>query len=119
MTWLPAWVVRNLCILLPDVTEDMAHTVAERLRAAIADKGFKCNVPDGQLSITTSIGGTIVQEGTHASPEDVLKQADDALYAAKDDGRNASFFHEKGRLQPEEHKAEPRMFLEYKKAPFG
>ncbi len=99
-------------VLLPDVTEDMAHTVAERLRAAIADEAFKCNVPEGQLSITTSIGGTIVKEGTHAQSDDVLKQADDALYAAKDDGRNASFFHEKGRLQPEEHQSEPRMFIE-------
>jgi len=99
-------------ILLPDVTEEMAHTVAERLRSAIADEPFKCAVPEGQLSITTSLGGTILQEGTQATPEEVLKQADDSLYEAKEGGRNASYFHGKGRLEPDDHQSEPRMFLE-------
>jgi len=50
--------------LLPDVSEDMAYVVSERLRSAIADEPFKCNVPEGSLKITTSIGGTIVEKGT-------------------------------------------------------
>jgi len=63
------------------------------------------------LSITTSLGGTIVKAGTQEDPAVVLKEADDALYQAKDNGRNASFFHSKGRLNPDDHKPEPRMFI--------
>ncbi len=99
-------------VLLPDVTEDMAHTVAERLRSVIADKPFKCKVPDGALKITTSLGGTIVKAGTKVDALDALKEADDALYAAKEGGRNASYFHERGRLDPDQHQPEPRMFLD-------
>ncbi|MEM6811647.1 MAG: PleD family two-component system response regulator [Pseudomonadota bacterium] len=98
-------------VLLPDVTENMAYTVAERLRIEIDKTPFQCNVPDGQLSITTSIGGTIVPAGTVAQADIVMKQADDALYSAKEGGRNVCYFHEKGRIDPEEYKASPRNFL--------
>lgn len=99
-------------VLLPDVKEDMALTICERLRSAIADEAFKCNAPDGQLDITTSIGGTIVEKGTTANPDDVMKQADDALYEAKENGRNVCYFHEIGRLNPDDYKPEERQFIE-------
>lgn len=98
--------------LLPDVTEEMAHIVSERLRSAIADEPFKCKTPDGELSITVSIGGTLVRKGTKSDPETVMKEVDDALYAAKDGGRDLSFFHEVGKLDPDDYKAEPRLFME-------
>ncbi len=98
--------------LLPDVSEKMAHIVSERLRSAIADEPFKCKVPEGELTITTSIGGTLVEKGTKAEAENVMKQVDDALYEAKENGRNVSYFHDTGRLDPEDHKPEPRMFME-------
>jgi two-component system cell cycle response regulator len=97
--------------LLPDVSKDMAYIVAERLRSAIDDEPFKCKVPEGQLHITTSVGGTVVQKGTKAVAETVMKEVDDALYAAKEAGRNASYFHGTGKLNPEDHKPEPRQFL--------
>lgn len=97
--------------LLPDVTESMAHIVAERLRSAIADEPFKCDVPEGELKITTSIGGTLVQRGIKVDPDQVMKEADDSLYEAKENGRNTCYFHGKGRLDPEDHKSEPRMFI--------
>jgi two-component system cell cycle response regulator len=99
-------------VLLPDVTEPMAYTVAERLRSAIADEPFECSAEGGKLEITTSVGGTIVQAGTRADAKEVLKQADDALYEAKEAGRNLSYFHEKGALNPDEHKPEPRLFID-------
>ena len=98
--------------LLPDVSEDMAYVVSERLRSAIADEPFKCNVPEGSLKITTSIGGTIVEKGTKVEADTVLKESDDALYQAKESGRNASYFKDVGKLDPDDHKSEPRMFLE-------
>lgn len=99
-------------VLLPDVTEHMAYAVSERLRLAIGDTPFKCNVPDGELTVTTSVGGTIVMAGTEADADEVMKQCDDALYKAKDEGRNLSFFHEKGKLDPDEFKAQPRLFID-------
>ncbi len=98
--------------LLPDVSEEMAHIVAERLRSAIADKPFTCKVPDGSLSITASVGGTIVEKGTVADPDEAMKQADDSLYKAKHEGRNLSYFHATGKLNPEDFVPEPRMFLD-------
>lgn len=98
--------------LLPDVSDEMAHVVAERLRSAISDKPFTCKVPEGSLSITASLGGTIVPKGTVANPETVMKEADDALYKAKHDGRNACFFHGTGRLDSNKFVPEPRMFLD-------
>ncbi len=98
--------------LLPDVKNEMAHIVAERLRKAICDKPFTCKVPEGSLKITTSLGGTIVPAGTMIEPNDALKQSDDALYLAKDNGRNICYFHETGALNPADHVPEPRLFLE-------
>lgn len=98
--------------LLPDVTDDMAYVVAERLRAAVADTPFRCKTPEGYLKITTSVGGTIVEKGTKADAETVMKEADDCLYEAKENGRNACFFKGIGKLNPEDHKSEPRMFLD-------
>jgi len=98
--------------LLPDVTNDMAHIVAERLRKAISDAPFKCAVEGGQLEITTSVGGTIIEAGTSIDPEIALKQADDALYDAKEGGRNASVFHGTGKLDPKAYLSEKRMFIE-------
>lgn len=97
--------------LLPDVSEEMAYVVAERLRSAIDDEPFKCSAEGGELHITTSIGGTVVEKGTKAEAVAVMKEADDALYQAKENGRNASYFHEIGKLNPADHKPEPRMFI--------
>ena len=60
--------------------------VAERLRLAVGEEPFI--LKDGeQLSVTVSIGiaMTAVAEEAH---ETLLKRADEALYAAKNGGRN-------------------------------
>jgi two-component system cell cycle response regulator len=98
--------------LLPDVKTEMAYVVAERLRAAIADEPFKCSAEGGSLSITTSLGGTIIQPGEIADAQVVMKEADDELYKAKEGGRNACFFKGEGRLEPAAFKPEPRLFIE-------
>ncbi len=94
-------------ILLPDVTPGRAHSIAERLRTAIADTPFKCDVPGGRLDVTTSIGGAIIESGGHTSTE-VLKRADDALYEAKNNGRNCVVFEGTGKLDPEEYPPDER-----------
>ncbi len=102
--------------ILPDISDDMAMIVAERLRNAIAGKPFKCNIPQGELSITTSIGGAIVRADDYgAGPyniEQVFDRADRALYEAKNSGRNCTVFENIGKLDSEKFIQEPRRAIE-------
>lgn len=102
--------------ILPDISDDMALIVAERLRNAIAGKPFKCNTPQGELSVTTSIGGAIVRADDYgAGPyniEQVLDRADRALYEAKNSGRNCTVFENIGKLDAEKFIQEPRRAIE-------
>ena len=98
-------------VILPDVSTDMAHFIAERLRRIIADEPFTASVEGGKVSVTTSIGGTIITDETVAI-EDVLKRADDCLYQAKESGRNSTVFEGKGKLNPSDFQREGRNFLE-------
>lgn len=77
-------------IVLPDTTLDDALEIAERLRLAIAS--CRVTLADGKmLTITASFGVTSqvdLQQEVPAAETALLKRVDDALYAAKDRGRN-------------------------------
>ncbi len=79
----------EFAILLSGVQPDVALSIAERLRAAVEEVRIPLE-PDGQLSMTVSIGiACFKQEATPATTLDhMLAQADKALYSAKDNGRN-------------------------------
>ena len=98
-------------VILPDVFEQRAHTIAARLRAQIADEPFPCSVPGGSLAITASIGGAYIEPGKHAIA-DILARADKCLYEAKASGRNATVFEGVGKLDPEQFKEVERKFME-------
>lgn len=68
-------------VLLPNTT-DGGESVAEKIRAAVAD----ALIPVVN-HVTISLGLTVV-EYADAQEDDALKQADQALYAAKAQGRN-------------------------------
>nr|WP_245224029.1 PleD family two-component system response regulator [Rhizobium halophytocola] len=74
-------------IVMPDTTADTAATVAERLRAIIENKPFSLPEGAGTLTITASIGLATIGAGVD-TPEQLMKQADLALYEAKKNGRN-------------------------------
>lgn len=97
--------------ILPDVSVDMAHFVAERLRRSIADKPFKCSAEGGAISVTTSVGGAIIEAGNH-TVQSVLERADKALYQAKNDGRNCTHFENVGRLDSSKFLQEKRAVIE-------
>ncbi|MBI0477013.1 sensor domain-containing diguanylate cyclase [Sphingomonas sp. MA1305] len=67
-------------IVLPDATASVAMMVAERVRLAIEAGGDNPRV-------TISVG--VAELATGESCESLLKRADQALYAAKREGRNA------------------------------
>lgn len=77
----------EFCVLLPKATQEGALLAARRARMAVERNRLKCEA--GELSITSSFGVTTYLPGTTPRrPEELLKEADDALYAAKEHGRN-------------------------------
>jgi two-component system cell cycle response regulator len=70
-------------VILPDTTKDIAIRVAERLRTCIEKDPFKVLPDQGELSVTTSIGGCLIEPGSDETVESILKKADTALYQAK------------------------------------
>jgi two-component system cell cycle response regulator len=90
-------------VVLPDTTEELSLSVAERLRRAIEEKPIKCNTESGELAVTTSIGGALITPGEY-TVANVLDRADVMLYEAKGSGRNCVVFEKIGKLDPENFK---------------
>ncbi|MDD2760481.1 MAG: diguanylate cyclase [Methylomonas sp.] len=72
--------------MLPETHADEAFEVAERLRLAVAATEMQTDT-GLPLRMTVSIGVATLSDATR-EVETLLKQADDALYAAKNGGRN-------------------------------
>lgn len=71
----------EFCLVLPDVEKDTAGEIAERIRTAIQKKD--CS----GVKITVSLGLAVLEDGC-TKPEELVNQADKALYIAKESGRN-------------------------------
>lgn len=78
-------------ILLPQTDEEGATTVAQRILENVSSTVLK--IDNQELSITCSIGCALTQPHEKTRPEELLKLADKALYAAKDAGRNRAYFN--------------------------
>lgn len=72
-------------VLLPEVASNVAHSIGERVRQAVADSPFDaggCPVP-----VTVSVG--VAEFGKDGNNLDaILRVADERLYRAKHEGRN-------------------------------
>jgi len=75
----------EFALILPDTGTDGAAILAERLRAAVADRPIDTDA--GPLTVTVSIG-VAQQTAEHTDVETLLSVADAALYRAKRAGRN-------------------------------
>lgn len=74
-------------ILLPQTTEQMAFSIAERIRENVA--ALRMETEKGPLSVTLSLGvAGMSRDPVDESIEQVVQRADQALYAAKQAGRN-------------------------------
>jgi two-component system, cell cycle response regulator len=74
-------------IMLPENNLENALLQAERLRKTIENKIFKINSEN--VNITVSIGVSTYKLATNdITPTKLIKDADDALYNAKNSGRN-------------------------------
>ncbi len=74
-------------VVLPETDLEVTKMVAERLRRNMGEEPFEVSADVGSITVTVSIGGT-VYDGTEVSADGLLKRADDALYTAKNQGRN-------------------------------
>lgn len=73
-------------VLLPGATAERAMAVAERIRHQIG--ALPVNFSGGKIWMTASIGAFSVPAGHTVGPDEILHLADDALYNAKDAGRD-------------------------------
>jgi diguanylate cyclase (GGDEF)-like protein len=75
----------EFALLLPQTAPDEAEHLVERLRACVA--ATRAKVGDAWLDVTVSIGLTSANRNT-LDVNGILRHADEALYAAKRQGKN-------------------------------
>ncbi len=71
----------EFCILLPDVQRHLAARIAERYRSSVEQLEFE------SVKVTVSVGFSSSRFGAK-DPQELIDQADKALYNAKRSGRN-------------------------------
>lgn len=75
-------------LVLPETDTAEALRLAESLRDAVAALQVVVNDTGGTARVTVSIGVATLRQGDDRSFEDLVNQADKALYQAKETGRN-------------------------------
>ena len=86
----------EFAVVMPESGLSIAVAVAERLRLAVSSEPFVVRANGEGLQVTVSIGATIAIAGGD-DRDRLLKRADDALYCAKEGGRNRVDFAGPGR----------------------
>lgn len=77
-------------VLLPDITEDGVHVVAERVRTQVAALKIAVPTRGTHISVTCSLGYACTTPQHHLDADEPIRRADEALYRAKTEGRNRS-----------------------------
>lgn len=73
-------------VILPETTIEMAEKTASRIRNVVSDR--QIIVDNAKISVTVSLGVSSMDTDWKLALEQVLEQADQALYRAKQSGRN-------------------------------
>ena len=84
----------EFALILPETDSGAARALAERIRAAVEQATFMTEL--GPLKITLSLGVATLPDVARQK-QDLVDQADQALYAAKRGGRNRWVAAEKKR----------------------
>lgn len=77
----------EIVIAVPDTALEGAQAVAERIRERVASMPFAIHRGARSIDVTVSVG-VAARQARDASPSEMLKRADLALYRAKEQGRN-------------------------------
>jgi len=83
-------------ILITQSTREKAWIVAERIRKAI--EKLRLNPSNGESSVTVSAGVRHISKYNMKSPEELINEADNALYDSKRRGRNRTTMYKPGLL---------------------
>ena len=83
----------EFCIIIPETPIDAVDKLSNRMCKEVSKLLYPLDT-DKTLKITTSIGVSIYADGVD-SPEMLIEQADNALYEAKERGRNRVVFYTK------------------------
>jgi len=75
-------------IILPEIDRADAIGIAEKVRLAVLGLNIEHAASDVADNVSLSLGVATVSGGQTVSPVDVIKEADAALYKAKESGRN-------------------------------
>lgn len=75
----------EFAVIVPEASRKEAAMVAERLRAALAARALEVN--GNHISVTASFGVAASPDDAH-DPVELIRTADEALYAAKHAGKN-------------------------------
>lgn len=77
----------EFCLLLPDASTEQARAIAERIRVLIESSAVEGGRSTRVERITSSFGVASVDYGA-SRLEELIDQADNALYKSKESGRN-------------------------------
>ncbi|MFT4197495.1 MAG: diguanylate cyclase [Pseudoxanthomonas sp.] len=86
----------EFAVLLPDTGLEAAVDVAECCRATVAGRSVAVPGTDRHERVTISVGVALVRPGPDDSIQDLLREADMALYQAKRTGKNRVCVHGAG-----------------------
>ncbi len=82
----------EMCVLLPDIDAHGAVAVAERIRKSVESHPFRGD-RNQKVTVTISGGASMFKKHMKTS-DDLISEADSALYEAKQGGRNQiKYFH--------------------------
>lgn len=73
-------------VILPETDEDAGAQFAERVRQAISDHVYRDNGQEIRMTVSGGVASTLGTEAPH--PDLLIKRADEALYQAKESGRD-------------------------------
>jgi len=90
----------ELLIVLPNCDKIYVHSIGERLRKAICTE--KIETGAGALTASISIGISVSTISSKKPATDLIKESDQALYQAKEGGRNRVYVSRVGRPRIEE-----------------
>jgi diguanylate cyclase (GGDEF)-like protein len=81
-------------IILPEQTLEFGSIAAERLRRSVEELALPHEAKTPPKIITISLGLAVLRPGEKKSAEELMKEADTALYRAKGSGRNRVAIYE-------------------------
>ena len=82
---LARWGGEEFAVLAPDIDRAGVLALAERAREALAEEPIR--VGDVSIHLTLSVGAALAEDGNR-TPDALVHAADQAMYEAKDAGRN-------------------------------